>query len=292
MISKNKHLLILLLALAFLFSFQCKEKTEGKNHTDVNEQVKVKDLSVKKFFKDTTKEKTSNKSDIPDGLKKLKKAYPDFIDSVDNNHLYFKDGTKMIYDDGREKTFEEKLEDPDLEDMMSQEYPMGRDYEIPDVNEDPGRIRYEPFFMKIYGSSASEVKQYLVSIKWMPKSTNATVTITSRNGVNIQLKAVSDELDKLPQNLKKYVTKTAGTFYWRNIAGTNRLSAHSFGIAIDINTEYSDYWQWDKNFKYKNRIPLEIVEIFENYGFIWGGKWYHYDTMHFEYRPELLVSPD
>ena len=23
-------------------------------------------------------------------------------------------------------------------------------------------------------------------------------------------------------------------------------------------------------------------------GFIWGGRWYHYDTMHFEYRPELL----
>jgi len=22
--------------------------------------------------------------------------------------------------------------------------------------------------------------------------------------------------------------------------------------------------------------------------FIWGGRWYHFDTMHFEYRPELL----
>jgi hypothetical protein len=42
---------------------------------------------------------------------------------------------------------------------------------------------------------------------------------------------------------------------------------------------------------YKNRIPLELVAIFEKHGFIWGGKWYHYDTMHFEYRPELLVSP-
>lgn len=26
----------------------------------------------------------------------------------------------------------------------------------------------------------------------------------------------------------------------------------------------------------------------EKHGFIWGGCWYHYDTMHFEYRPELL----
>jgi hypothetical protein len=21
---------------------------------------------------------------------------------------------------------------------------------------------------------------------------------------------------------------------------------------------------------------------------VWGGRWYHYDTMHFEYRPELF----
>jgi hypothetical protein len=34
-------------------------------------------------------------------------------------------------------------------------------------------------------------------------------------------------------------------------------------------------------------MPQEIVDIFERHGFIWGGKWYHYDTMHFEYRPEL-----
>ena len=39
---------------------------------------------------------------------------------------------------------------------------------------------------------------------------------------------------------------------------------------------------------YKNRMPLEIVEAFEHEGFIWGGQWAHYDTMHFEYRPELL----
>jgi hypothetical protein len=35
-------------------------------------------------------------------------------------------------------------------------------------------------------------------------------------------------------------------------------------------------------------MPYEIVDIFEKQGFIWGGKWYHFDTMHFEYRPELL----
>jgi peptidoglycan L-alanyl-D-glutamate endopeptidase CwlK len=34
----------------------------------------------------------------------------------------------------------------------------------------------------------------------------------------------------------------------------------------------------------------EIVRIFEKHGFVWGGKWYHYDTMHFEYRPEIVLN--
>src|SRR6516225_8786638 len=40
----------------------------------------------------------------------------------------------------------------------------------------------------------------------------------------------------------------------------------------------------------KNEVPWEIVRIFEKHGFIWGGKWYHYDTMHFSYRPEMLIN--
>lgn len=42
---------------------------------------------------------------------------------------------------------------------------------------------------------------------------------------------------------------------------------------------------------YANRIPLEIVGVFEKYGFVWGGRWYHFDTMHFEYRPEINPIP-
>jgi len=158
----------------------------------------------------------------------------------------------------------------------------------PPVDYDPGRIRVEEFFNKMYGNSAKEVEANLVKIDWMPKSTNSKVLITKINGVDKALAKVSAELDELPENLKKYVTKTAGTFNYRVIAGTDKLSMHSYGIAIDINTKYSDYWQWNKDLKYVNKIPFEIVEIFERHGFIWGGKWYHYDTMHFEYRPELL----
>ena len=222
-------------------------------------------------------------------MNKLGMSYPDFIDSASNNIVYFKDGTQMPYDDGIKKDYETMLDNPDLEDMMSMDYTPGSDWDSPPAkNFEPGRIRNEEFFAMMYGGSAKEVEGNLVAIKWMPKSTNSTVMITKVNGVDKKLKEVSDELDALPENLKKYVTTTAGTFNWRPIAGTNRMSMHSYGVAIDINTKYSDYWQWNKNTKYVNRIPIEIVEIFEKHGFIWGGKWYHYDTMHFEYRPELL----
>ncbi len=71
------------------------------------------------------------------------------------------------------------------------------------------------------------------------------------------------------------------------IAGTNRISTHSYAIAIDINTGVSDYWRWSKK-GYRNQIPEVVIRAFERQGFIWGGKWKHFDTMHFEYRPELL----
>lgn len=67
------------------------------------------------------------------------------------------------------------------------------------------------------------------------------------------------------------------------------MSAHSYGAAIDINTAVSDYWRRaGKAARWKNRIPGEIAEVFERHGFIWGAEWHHFDTMHFEYRPELL----
>lgn len=147
----------------------------------------------------------------------------------------------------------------------------------------------------MYGKSANEVKANLVPIFWLPKTINKSLMITSINGINKKLQAVSNDLDKLPDSLKKYITNPAGTFNWRTISGTERFSTHCFGIAIDINVDHSNYWKWDnrdtgQTLSYRNRIPIEVVEVFERHGFIWGGKWYHYDTMHFEYRPELLMT--
>lgn len=119
------------------------------------------------------------------------------------------------------------------------------------------------------------------------------IKFTKINGAAEQLKKVAQELKQHPE-LQKYM-KCSGTFYWRKVRGANRQSAHSYGIAIDIAVANSNYWLWENpkaketdKIKYSNRIPLEIIQIFEKYNFVWGGAWYHYDTMHFEYRPEIL----
>ena len=73
------------------------------------------------------------------------------------------------------------------------------------------------------------------------------------------------------------------------------MSAHGTATAIDIASKRAHYWRWSKpdstgRYRWKNDIPMEIVDVFERHGFIWGGKWYHFDTMHFEYRPELIET--
>jgi hypothetical protein len=91
-------------------------------------------------------------------------------------------------------------------------------------------------------------------------------------------------------------------YNWRTIAGTSTFSFHSHGIAIDI-IPYSYegkqvYWRWTRQFyrewfsiPYSRRFvpPEAFIETFERHGFIWGGKWLFFDTIHFEYRPEVLI---
>ena len=213
---------------------------------------------------------------------KLVSAYNQIVACKDN-YIIFRDGTNMLYDDGKVKNFKQLLNQPDIEDMFKYPYPQGAGSFAPPKS-DPGRIRYEPLFRKIYGNSAAKVKQNIVTIKWFGKA----VRVTKVNGVAQHLLAVEKELKRLPKAYWKYLAPIGGTFKWRKIAGTNRLSVHSFGAAIDINVKYSAYWRWSRGKGYSNKIPHEIVNIFERHGFIWGGKWKHYDTMHFEYRPELL----
>jgi len=272
----SREMKLLLALLSVLFP-QC--STESGQNTSKEE---VRNDSVTTVI-------TPSESQVPPGAEALMKAYPDFIKGYQNDSLLLSDGTQMLYDDGREKTFEEKLDDADPEDMFAFVY--DRSGKQPDYLQDAGRSRCDPLFKIMYGNSEAAVRQKLIRVEWFGEQ----VLFTPVNGAADSLRVVAKELAEHPE-LRSYL-KSSGTFVWRKVRGANRQSAHSYGMTIDIGVSKSDYWLWKNPGKketdeivYSNSIPLEIVEIFERHGFIWGGRWYHYDTMHFEFRPEILLS--
>ena len=224
-------------------------------------------------------------------LEILRAAYPDAFEIVPNGIL-FTDGTFIVYDDGGKKDFSALLDCPDLEDMLSLTYPLGRQENPPFMNVDPGRFRTDLFFRALYGKTEAAIRANLKPVRWMPSQNGPMLLITACFGVDKKLESVIAELEKLGPEYHRYLLNPGGTFNYRPIERANRLSPHSYGIAVDIAVPPSHYWLWEakKALEYKNSIPYEIVEIFEKHGFIWGGKWYHFDTMHFEYRPELLLK--
>lgn len=221
-----------------------------------------------------------------DKIASLLCGYPDTITSVKENRVYFKDGSFLPYDD--KKTKKDVLNNADIEDTLQLSYPLFESLHVRKI--DAGRVRNEEFLRKLYGKSKKDVIKNLVKVKWLPNHTDIVLRFNKLQGAANALEKVSQELDKLPKKYLKFIDNPSGTFNYRKIAKTQRLSSHSFGIAIDINVKSSDYWQWSKSKKYKNKIPKKIVHIFEKHGFIWGGRWKHFDTMHFEYRPELTCK--
>lgn len=99
----------------------------------------------------------------------------------------------------------------------------------------------------------------------------------------------------------KSVSRLEG-YNWRDIAETQSRSNHAYGAAIDlIPRSYkgrTPYWLWAAESKgpwyraaWNRRWEPDpaVVRAFEDEGFVWGGKWLLFDTIHFEYRPEILV---
>jgi hypothetical protein len=218
---------------------------------------------------------------------RLLQAYPKGIKDISDNVVTFYNGKTLPFSTQKSYNIDNILDNVDIQGQFIFTYPTLAPLTTP--TQDPGRLRNDEFFKALYGETKEEIEKQLVPVKWLPSHTNKTLLFHSKHGAAKALERVSNQLDKLPPKLLDYVLNPAGTYNYRKIAGTSRLSMHSYGIAIDISTKYGDYWRWSKDKKYKNQIPKEIVDIFESNGFIWGGRWKHFDTFHFEYRPELTL---
>lgn len=202
--------------------------------------------------------------------------------------LVLPDGARIPYDDGRVKTPDARIAGPDIEDLFSVAYPANGAPIAPvtDPAVDPGRARIEALLRATYGESAAAVDRALVRVnfrghvvRFHPRAASALQAVDRRLGVIVGA----------DPSLARFFVELGGTFNPRKIAGTDRASAHAFGIAIDIDPSLSDYWRnAGARIAWRNRVAQAIVDAFEAEGFVWGGRWYHYDTMHFEFRPELF----
>ncbi len=205
-------------------------------------------------------------------------------------------GSRIPWNDGADGGVEEEKDAKDatdVEDLFKVAYvpgpivPVVGDGDI----EDPGRSRLEQLFRETYGATEAQVAERLSKVRFFG------LRYPVHERALPAFERVVERLDaavKANKKLKPFLEDIGGTWHWRTIARSRALSAHAWGIAIDLNVDRANYWRWQrpkKPLKWKNRLPQEIVDAFEAEGFIWGGRWLHYDTMHFEYRPELL-DPD
>ena len=108
-----------------------------------------------------------------------------------------------------------------------------------------------------------------------------------------------DEYDA--DDMKSMADNNTSAFNYRLVSGTNRLSNHSYGLAIDINPLYnpyiftrngqrqvqpynaSDYVNREKDFEHKIDHNDLCYKLFIEHGFTWGGDWHNSkDYQHFE----------
>lgn len=158
----------------------------------------------------------------------LMMAYPEYITGIEHKgdgsvYLVMKSGKKILYDDKKAKNFEQKLENPDLQDMMEQKYPLESISKLMDKNCDPGRFRVYDILKEAYGGSQEQVETKL-------KNVNLGYRNFQFNGSNKAAKCLESAIKEIvpvaqkKQNVSSSLFPCSGTFNYRLISGTNRLS--------------------------------------------------------------------
>ena len=105
-----------------------------------------------------------------------------------------------------------------------------------------------------------------------------------------QISPISEFNDDDMESVKNNNTSC---FCYRYVIGSDKLSDHSTGNAIDINPMQNPWVhpsahkiegrKYDSN--QKGTITPEIVDIFKKHGWLWGGNWRNPDYQHF-FKPD------
>jgi hypothetical protein len=247
------------------------------------------------------------------------KQYQDWLINVNGTDLYWA-GSRFLpqtelsninkWRPYLDYTYSKKIPDPEDSTIFTKDF-------IAQLKSDEfyeSRRAQNPYYTAFYDAlydcaTRGAIEKHIVKISFLGHNLNIHEKLVPA------IKRVEKEIYLLKdKEIKHKVTPEYGTvqffleqiadiqgYSWREVSDTSNPSQHSRGIAIDIlPKEWSTknmYWRWRADWDDdwmllsldRRWMPaLDVVKAFEKEGFIWGGKWYLWDDMHFEYRPELF----
>ncbi len=219
------------------------------------------------------------------------------IESQGNDVAFSINGSWIHYCRGRMLS-EEHVSQAEKYDSIFYKYQTGTQKSIPPYQDMPHRA--PDFFHALFGKKETDIRKHCRSFRFLGR------TVFMNRMCEPALRRVEAEILDLAHHDKtvaRYVAdlSIAYSFKKKRVIGSDNLSFHSFGLALDLVPKSYHrkqvYWRWSKVFREDwHRIPLRdrwsppqpVIHAFEKHGFVWGGKWSHFDTIHFEYRPEIL----
>ncbi|TVQ40289.1 MAG: M15 family peptidase [Spirochaetaceae bacterium] len=252
-------------------------------------------------------------------VRALAAAYPERIDETalrNEDWAARIDDTWYYWADGRMLPYEERFDNRRYTGIRFYNYALGP-LQLREIDEataerlrersrqpaSAGLPRHNGFLDALYGiSTRSDAYRWIVDTTFLGLKTQAhRMIVEPLSSVERQIRS----LMVTDAEVRAFVAELqqVSTFSWREIAGTNRRSYHSYGVAVDlIPRSYHGrfgYWRWamqsgieewwDVPPEQRWRPPQPVIDAFENNGFVWGGKWLSFDPIHFEYRPEVIL---
>lgn len=235
-------------------------------------------------------------------VRAILEGYGPLIDSVayrDGDVVFSLAGGPVHFQDGRMLSEENLAAARDF-DPIFYPYPLQPLDAPPPAESQPTYSR--DFLRHLFGATEEEIREHGVSAEFLNRRVFVNkYCLEALKAVEADIRALAREDAAVAAWVRDI--KIAYSFIDKEIAGTRGRSHHAWGMAIDlIPSSYRGkhvYWRWSRVFNRESwsGIPVEerwsppeaVIQAFESHGFVWGGKWSRFDTIHFEYRPEIVA---
>ncbi len=137
------------------------------------------------------------------------------------------------------------------------------------------------FFGRDYGDVSSSQVWWTV-----PMSGGKQVKVHTRALPAFQ--QVTANLAAEQANGRYYNARIVGSWVWRRVGGSYRMSTHAFGATIDINWDTNPF---DEDGDLTTDMPNWYVNAWRDAGFCWGGDWQTAkDPMHFSWKGPIATD--